>query len=105
MNIKEKINMYCSEKNISQADFARSVNESPQNFSAMITGKSRMNINTLLLIKETHPEIDLNRLLDEKENDYCFVVSESPSTYGNNEFKKRLSDDIAKAIQLLERYK
>lgn len=103
MTIRDKIKMYCSEHKISVAEFARSVNETPQNLNSMLSGKSRMNADILVQIRREHPGIDLNRLLDDTQNDY-FFISEPLAEYGD-EFKKRLSEDARKVIQMMERYK
>ena len=104
MNIRDKIKRYCAENKISIAQFARSVNETPQNLNSMLSGKSRLNTDILKLIRVHHPNIDLNRLLDDDENDYYFVA-ENRAEYGESDFEKRLSEDISKVIQILERYR
>ena len=103
MNIRDKIKSYCAENNISVAQFARSVNETPQNLNSMLSGKSRLNADILKSIRTHHPSIDLNRLLDDEENDYYFVA-ENRTEYGESEFDKRLAKDISKVIKILERY-
>lgn len=103
MTIKEKIKLYCDEENISLTEFASSVDETRQNLNAMISGQSRLNGDILKKMRKVHPGIDLNRLLDDEENDYVFVA-EDREHYGNDEFKKRLAEDCKKVIQLMERY-
>lgn len=102
MKTREKILLYCQRNNIEAKDFAAAVGESKQNWSKMVTGKSRITIDVLLQIRKVYRDIDMNALLDEDESE--IIVAESKSTYGKDDYKAKLADDMRKIIKQLEKY-
>ena len=94
--VKEKIDDFLVKKNISQAEFARSLGMSRQTLSNMLSGQQRLTMNFFVGVLRNYPEINLKDLFD----DTVMVirhVSEPPAEFANTRLEK-----LEKALNEIE---
>lgn len=103
MKISEKILKFLESEGIDPPIFYNKVGMSRQQWSQTIKGKSNFTVDVIRKIKFFYPDFDLNRLLDDNQEDYL-IVAEERAQYGKDEFTDKLSQDLKKVIKQLEKY-
>ncbi|MFC4688619.1 hypothetical protein ACFO4P_16885 [Epilithonimonas pallida] len=103
MNIRDKILLFLKENDIEPKVFYESVGLSRQHWSNIVNGKGNFTLEIVRKIKTVYPMIDLNKLLDEKTEDYL-SVAEDAAKYGEENGIALLKKDMEKAIKLLQRH-
>ena len=99
MTINEKIFLFLKENEIEELDFYKSINLNRQQWYLIVNGKSNFTIDMIKNIKKKYSSLDLNKLLDDKQENLTMVM-EDRSEYNNSPLQK----DLRKAISLLEKY-
>lgn len=103
MNISSKILLFLKENDIEPPIFYKTVGLSRQQWSNILNGKNNFTLDIIRNIKSNYPLIDLNKLLDEKSEDYL-CVAEDAAGYGEESAISLLKKDMEKAVKLLERH-
>lgn len=103
MNINYKILKYLEDEGISAPDFYNKVGMSKQQWSQTLKGKSNFTVESIKKMKTYYPDLDLNKLLDDTQEDFL-IVAEARAQYGKDDFTEKLSSDLKKVIKQLEKY-
>lgn len=103
MTISEKILKFLEDEGIDPPIFYNKVGMSRQQWSQTTKGKSNFTVDVIKKIKSFYPDLDLNKLMDDSQDDYLFVAEER-AQYGKEEFTEKLSSDLKKVIKQLEKY-
>jgi transcriptional regulator with XRE-family HTH domain len=101
MKTNKKISQYFNEKDISQAEIAESYGGSPQNISNILNRESgKVPFEFLVWIAENYPDLDINALLQEENDNY--IIRESKSEYAKLPVSK---DEILNEMsKILDKY-
>lgn len=101
MKTNKKISLYFEEKDISQVEIAESYGGSPQNISNILNRDSgKVPFEFLVWLAEHHPDLDINALLQEKNDRY--IIRESKSEYAKLPVSK---DEILQEVsKVLDKY-
>ena len=103
MTISEKILKFLENEGIDPPVFYNKVGMSRQQWSQTIKGKSNFTTDVIKKIKSFYPNLDLNKLLDDNQEEYL-LVAEERAQYGKDDFTDQLSSDLKKVIKQLEKY-
>lgn len=98
MTINDKIFAFIRDNKIDDVDFYKSIQISKQQWYQISNGKSNFTVEMLKKIKRKYPFLDLNKLLDDKEESFMMVMEPRA------EYDSSLQKDLKKAISLLEKY-
>ena len=103
MTISEKILKFLESEGIDPPVFYSKVGMSRQLWSQTSKGKSNFTTDVIKKIKSFYPNLDLNKLLDDNQEEYL-LVAEERAQYGKDDFTDQLSSDLKKVIKQLEKY-
>lgn len=96
MTIKEKINKFISEKNLTHAEIGRGLNTSQQNISRILGESGKISLEFVVWLACEFPEIDLEKLI--RDSDQVSIVREGPATYQKPRLKEKALEEISAVL-------
>lgn len=106
MNISEKTFKYINELGISNAEFGRTIGVSRSVINNIINGHNKMTLEILQKIQKAHPNIDINKFIDDDVTDFIYVQNDTNKVGEEyNEVLKKVLSDMSLIADIAEKYK
>lgn len=91
--VKMKLDHYCESKNMTQLEFAKTLDMTRQTYQNMLSGRQNFTNKFFIGIIRNYPDIDLHALFDNNPQNVS-IVADSSNFYSGSTREKRLETAI-----------